>query len=154
MITQFATLLTEEQVERGHAASLDVLENVGLLVRNEKARKRRVKQGCHLDLKTDIVKFPLPAIFFSVSTLADDAPPGHFSLSRYYPALKNCLKPVRGNVPDVSDAQSILKLGFLVAGSEAAYQASSPHHPSLLRGSITPNPGLRLDGVADVLDQK
>ena len=34
----FATLLTQEQVERTHAASLEILEKVGLLVRNEKAR--------------------------------------------------------------------------------------------------------------------
>ena len=33
---------------------------------------------------------------FSTSTLAHDAPPGQFSLARFYPALKNCLKPVRG----------------------------------------------------------
>ena len=192
MITQLTTLLTPEQVERVHEASLEILENVGLLVRNEKARQRLKQHGCQVDLETDIVTFPrqvvehfrtaYPAKFtfhgrdpqydrtipddgpltmtgssapniidpvtgqerrarsddmariahlfnelaacdiFSVSTLADDAPPGHFSLSRYYPALKNCLKPVRGNVPDVVDAQSILKLGFLVAGSEAAYR--------------------------------
>src|SRR5665647_2160552 len=36
---------------------------------------------------------------FSISTLADDAPSGQFSLSRFYPALKNCLKPVRSNTP-------------------------------------------------------
>ena len=34
----FATLLTSDQVERVHQASLEILENVGLLVRNEKAR--------------------------------------------------------------------------------------------------------------------
>ena len=193
MITQYATLLTPEQVERVHEASLEILENVGLLVRNERARERFAKHGCRVDAETEIVKFPrqvvehfrdaYPAKFtfhgrdpqydrtipddgplfmtgssapniidpltgqerrarsddmariahlfnelsaydiFSVSTLADDAPPGHFSLSRYYPALKNCLKPVRGNVPDVAEANSILKLGFLVAGSEAAYRA-------------------------------
>ena len=34
----YAFLLTLEQVERVHDASLEILENVGLLVRNEKAR--------------------------------------------------------------------------------------------------------------------
>jgi trimethylamine--corrinoid protein Co-methyltransferase len=57
---------------------------------------------------------------FSISTLADDAPPGQFSLARFYPALKNCLKPVRGNTPDVGDLKKVLRLGALIAGSEEA----------------------------------
>ena len=36
---------------------------------------------------------------FSISTLADDAPAGQFSLSRYYPSIKNTVKPVRANTP-------------------------------------------------------
>ena len=193
MIAEFAALLTPEQVERIHEASLEILETVGLLVRHEKARKRLAQHGCQVDSETHTVKFPrqviehfraaypptftfhgrdpqfdrtipnagpllmtgssapniidpvsgrerrarsddmariahlfneLPALdIFSVSILCDDARPGHFSLSRYYPALKNTVKPVRGNVPNVDEAQSILKLGFLVAGSEAAYRA-------------------------------
>ena len=59
---------------------------------------------------------------FSVSVLCDDAPEGHFSLSRYYPALKNTVKPVRGNVPSVEEAQKIIELGMIVAGGEAAYR--------------------------------
>jgi len=31
----FAELLTHEQIQQTHAASLEILENVGLLVRNE-----------------------------------------------------------------------------------------------------------------------
>ena len=42
----FATLLTPEQVERTHAASLEILENIGLLVRNEKARRIFARHGC------------------------------------------------------------------------------------------------------------
>lgn len=192
MVTQFATLLTPEQVEQVHEASLEILENVGLLVRHEKARRRLAKHGCRVDLETDVVKFPrrvvehfraaYPPTFtfhardphfdrtipddgplfmtgssapnildpvsgherrarsddmariahlfnelaaldiFSVSVLCDDAPPGHFSLSRYYPALKNTVKPVRGNVPNVDDARKVTRLGMLVAGSEAAYR--------------------------------
>ncbi len=192
MIAQFATLLTTTQIKRVHQASLEILENVGLLVRNPKARQQLAKHGCRVDLESDIVKFPehvvehfraaypptftfygrdpqfdrtipqdgplimtgssapnildpvngqerrarsddmariahlfnqLPALdIFSVPVLCDDAPPGHFSLSRYYPALKNTVKPVRGNVPNLKEAQQIIKLGYLVAGSEAAYR--------------------------------
>lgn len=192
MITQFATLLTPHQVERIHEASLEILENVGLLVRNEKARVLLARHGCPVDSETDIVQFPrrvvehfraaypptftfhgrdpqydrtipddgplamtassapnlidpvtgrerrarsddmariahlfneLPALdLFSVSVLCDDAPEGHFSLSRYYPALKNTVKPVRGNVPDVTEAQKVIRLGELVAGSAAAFR--------------------------------
>jgi trimethylamine--corrinoid protein Co-methyltransferase len=58
---------------------------------------------------------------FSISTLADDAPPGQFTLSRVYPALKNCLKPIRSTATDAEDAEKILKLGYLIAGGEEAY---------------------------------
>ena len=58
---------------------------------------------------------------FSVSTLADDAPPGHYTLARLYPSLKNCLKPVRSNAPDRHDAEQILRIGALIAGSEQAF---------------------------------
>ena len=57
-MTNFATLLTQEQVERIHEASLEILENVGLLVRNEKARAIFAKHGCAVDSETHIVKFP------------------------------------------------------------------------------------------------
>jgi trimethylamine---corrinoid protein Co-methyltransferase len=192
MISTYSTLLTDEQVALVHEASLEILADVGLLVRNEKARRRLARHGCPVDPETQVVKFPrqvvehfraaYPASFtfygrdpdydrtvpadgplimtgssapnivdpvtgqerrarsddmariahlfnelpgldlFSVSILCDDAPEGHFSLSRYYPALKNTVKPVRGNVPSVEEAQKIIKLGFLVAGSEAAYR--------------------------------
>lgn len=58
---------------------------------------------------------------FSISTLADDAPPDQFSLSRFYPALKNCLKPVRTSVVDPREAGQVLKLGELIAGSKEAF---------------------------------
>lgn len=58
---------------------------------------------------------------FSISVLADDAPEGHFNLSRFYPALKNCLKPVRTSVVSVEEAKKILKLGELIAGSPDAF---------------------------------
>lgn len=191
MIT-FATLLTPEQVKRIHEASLEILENVGVLVRNEKARAHFVKHGCRLDAETEIVKFPraivehyraaFPATFtfhgrdpqydrtiprdaplivtgssapnlidpvtgeerraysddiariahlinelpgydvFSISTLAEDAPPGHYSLARLYPALKNCVKPIRCSALNPEDAETALRLGALIAGSEEAYR--------------------------------
>ncbi len=58
---------------------------------------------------------------FSISTLADDAPPGQFSISRFYPALKNCLKPVRSNTPNMKDLMEVIELGTIVAGGKDAY---------------------------------
>jgi trimethylamine--corrinoid protein Co-methyltransferase len=184
-------LLTPEQVERLHEASLEILENVGMLVRNEKARARFARHGCVVDAETHIVKFPravveefrqvFPPTFtfhgrdpqydrtiprdgplivtgssapnvidlatgqerrsraediasiaylvnelpgydvFGIATTADDAPPGQFHTSRFYPALKNCLKPVRGSAPTLEEAEKILELGALIAGSEGAF---------------------------------
>jgi trimethylamine--corrinoid protein Co-methyltransferase len=188
---EFATLLTNEQVQRTHAASLEILENVGLLVRSGKARALFARHGCKVDAETQIVTFPravvekyramLPPTFtfrgrdpkfdrtipqdgpilvtgssapdiidpvtgrerrsrsddiariahlinelpaydvFSVSTLADDAPPGQFTLARLYPALKYCLKPIRSTTKDLEDTETVMRLLFVIAGSEAAY---------------------------------
>lgn len=191
MIT-FATLLTQQQVERTHSASLEILENVGILVRNEKARSIFAQHGCRVDTETQIVKFPpgvvekfrvmLPPTFtfhgrdpkydrtlpqdgpiivtgssapdvidpltghsrrarsddiariahliqelpaydvFSISTLADDALRGQFTLARLYPSLKHCLKPIRSTTRDMDDAASVVQLLYTLAGSEAAYR--------------------------------
>ncbi len=188
----FASFLTEQQVERTHAASLEILENVGLQVRNERARSIFKEHGCRVDSETLIVKFPptvvnqyramLPPTFtfhgrdpkydrtlpqdgpvlvtgssapdiidpgtgqarrarsddiariahliqelpgydiFSISTLADDAPPGQFTLARLYPALKYCLKPVRSTTKDMEDALEVMRLLYIIAGSAGAYQ--------------------------------
>ncbi len=187
----FATLLTQEQVERTHAASLEILANVGLLVRNEKARTIFKQHGCLVDAETQIVKFPpsvvekyramLPSTFtfygrdpksdrtipqdgpilvtgssapdiidpltsrtrrarmddiariaqliqelpaydvFSISTLADDALPGQFTLARLYPALKHCLKPIRTTTKDLEDAAAVMQMLYTIAGSAEAY---------------------------------
>jgi trimethylamine--corrinoid protein Co-methyltransferase len=189
----FAELLTTEQAKRVHEASLEILENVGLLVRHPKAREYLTKRGCPTGSQTDIVKFPrqvveearaaFPPTFtfygrepkydrtlpqhrpvivtgssapnlidpvtgkerraysddiariahlinelpgydvFSVSTLAEDAPPDRFTVTRLYPALKNCLKPIRCSALNPADAERILQLGALVAGSADAYRA-------------------------------
>jgi trimethylamine--corrinoid protein Co-methyltransferase len=58
---------------------------------------------------------------FSISVTADDAPPGQFHLSRFYPALKNCLKPVWGSAPSLEEIGNVLHLGALIAGSEGAF---------------------------------
>ena len=191
-MTNLAALLTPQQVERTHAASLEILENTGLLVRHEKARRLFEKHGCRVDHEKQIVKFPravveqyralMPPTFtfrgrdpkfdrtlpgdgpvvvtgssapdiidpmtgrerrsrsddiariaylihslpgydvFSVSTLAEDAAPGQFTLARLYPALKYCLKPVRITTKDLEDAAKILRLGSLIAGGDEAYR--------------------------------
>jgi trimethylamine--corrinoid protein Co-methyltransferase len=191
MIQTWSALLTQEQVERVHQASLEILEDVGLLVRNERARAIFARHGCQVDSQTERVRLPrsvveeqrshIPPHFtfagrdpqhdrtipgdgpvivtgssapniidpvtgterrarsddiariahlvqelagydvFSISTLADDAPPGLFSISRLYPAAKYCSKPIRASGPP-EDAEKILQFGYLVAGSEAAYR--------------------------------
>lgn len=189
---QYFSYLSDDDINYVHDASLEILEQVGLLVRNQKARKRLAKHGCQVDYATEIVRFPasvvekyramvpptltlrgrdpafdvtfpreLPVIatassapdivdpvsgvtrransddiariahlvnqlpgfdLFSISTLADDAPKDQFSLSRFYPALKNCVKPCRTSVYDVREAEQVLKLGELIAGSREAYR--------------------------------
>lgn len=191
MIHTFATLLSPEQVVRVHDASLEILEQVGMLVRNPRAREIFAAHGGQVDAQSEIVKLPRQVVeryrqmfppdftfcardpqydrtipddspliltgssapniidpvtgyerrarsddlariahlvnelpgydVFSISTLADDAPPGQFSLSRYYPSLKNTVKPLRANTPP-NEAENMLKFAYLVAGSEAAFR--------------------------------
>ncbi len=186
-----ATLLTQEQVERIHEASLEILAEVGMLVRNQKARDIFVTHGALVDEETQIVKLPreivdqfraaFPPSFtfrgrnpdndrtiphdspliltgssapnvidpvtgyerratsadlariahlinelpgfdvFSISTLADDAPAGQFSLSRFYPSIKNTLKPIRANTPP-EEAADMLKLVYTIAGGKTNFQ--------------------------------
>ena len=54
----FAELLTQEQVQRVHEASLEILEEVGLFVRYEPARKVFAQHGCTVDTEKNNVKFP------------------------------------------------------------------------------------------------
>lgn len=188
---QYFTFLDPRDLDRIHEASLEILNEVGLLVRNAKARRRFAEHGARVDEATERVTIPpevverhlamvpptitlrgrdpkydvtfprkLPVIatassapdivdpvsgvtrratshdiarighivneldgfdVFSISVLADDAPEGHFNLSRFYPALKNCLKPVRTSVLNVEEAEKVLKLGELIAGSPEAF---------------------------------
>jgi trimethylamine--corrinoid protein Co-methyltransferase len=188
----YARLLTSPQVERIHDASLEILTDIGLLVRNAKAKEYFAAHGCAVDTETEIVKFPravveeyrklFPTKFtfhardpqydktlpddrpvivtgssapnmidpvtrmerrafsddiariarlinelpgydvFSISTLAEDAPLDRFTVTRLYPTIKNCCKPIRCSATNQQDAEQILQLGALVAGSEQAYR--------------------------------
>lgn len=191
----FAALLTQEQVERIHDASLEILEETGLKVRFEPARELFKKHGCRVE--DERVRFPravveqyrkaVPPSFtfrgrdpkfdktipqdspvivtassapdiidpltgqerraesrdiaqiahlvnelpgydvFSISTLADDAPPDQFTVSRLYPALKYCLKPIRVTTTNMKDTLSVMEMAYMVAGGEEAYK----EHPFL-----------------------
>jgi len=191
----FAELLTKEQVERIHEASLEILEEVGLKVRYEPAREVFAKHGCSVD--GERVKFPrevvekyrkmtppkftfhardpkfdktipddspvivtassapdiidpvtgkerraesgdiariahlineLPAYdMFSISTLAEDAPKDQFTISRLYPTLKYCHKPIRMTTTDHKDTLAVMEMAYIVAGGKEAYK----EHPFL-----------------------
>lgn len=191
----YAELLTQQQVERIHQASLEILEEVGLKVRYEPAREVFAKHGCSVDgervkLPRDVVekyrkmapptfsfhgrdpKFDktipndspvivtassapdiidpvtgkerraesgdiariahlineLPGYdMFSISTLADDAPKDQFTISRLYPALKYCLKPIRATTTDHKDTLAMMEMAYIVAGGKEAYK----EHPFL-----------------------
>jgi trimethylamine--corrinoid protein Co-methyltransferase len=74
---------------------------------------------------------------FSVATLAEDATEGQFSLSRFYPALKNCVKPVMSGVPTPKDVDTLLHLGSIIAGGEAAYR-ERPFMTHLHSSTVSP----------------
>ncbi len=207
----FATALTPEQVVRVHQASLEILEKVGMLVRNAQAQQILARNGCTVDEATQIVRFPrdvvesfrasIPPTFtfyardpeydktlpgdapvivtassapnivdplngqvrratsedlariahlvnalaghdvFSISTLAEDAPPGLFSITRFYTALKNTVKPVRGSGPS-EDFEAILKLAFTIAGERGGLPRPPVRHAPLLPRRVTADDGL------------
>lgn len=216
---RYAELLTPRQVAHIHEASLQILEDVGMLVRHPEAREILAKHGCQVDSESDMVSFPrqvvehfragFPATFtfrgrdpqydvtipndrpviltgcsalnmidpvtgeerrarsddmariahlinelpgydvFSLPVLADDAPPGHFSLSRYYPALKNCLKPLSGDSPNVEETKKIIRLAEMVAGGKEPYRKRPlvTHQSSPCVSPLT----LDVDGTAQLL---
>ena len=191
----FAELLTQEQIEKIHEASLEILQETGMKVRYEPARELFANHGCSVD--GERVKFPreivekyrkmappsftfhardpkfektiprdspvivtassapdiidpvtgkerraesadiariahlineLPGYdMFSISTLADDAPKDQFTISRLYPALKYCLKPIRATTTDHKDTLTMMEMAYIVAGGEEAYK----EHPFL-----------------------
>ncbi len=193
----FAELLTSDQIQRIHEASLEVLQEVGLKVRFGPARELFAQHGCSVDSETLNVKFPrdvvekyrkmappkftfhgrdpkfdktipddgpvivtassapdiidpitgrerraesgdiariahlineLPAYdMFSISTLAEDAPKDQFTISRLYPALKYCVKPIRMTTTDHKDTLATMEMAYMVAGGKDAYK----EHPFL-----------------------
>lgn len=62
----------------------------------------------------------MPGISMYTCTIsATDASLEYRNLERFYPALKNCLKPVRASGVDCpEEAEKILKLGYIVAGGK------------------------------------
>ena len=191
----FAELLTQEQIQKIHEASLEILQETGFKVRYAPARELFAKHGCSVD--GERVKFPREVIekyrkmappsftfpardpkfdktiprdspvivtassapdiidpvtgherraesadiariahlinelpgydMFSISTLADDAPKDQFTISRLYPALKYCLKPIRATTTDHKDTLAMMEMAYIVAGGEEAYK----EHPFL-----------------------
>jgi trimethylamine--corrinoid protein Co-methyltransferase len=191
MAMQNFSYLGDNALDRIHEASLEILDETGLRVRNARARSRFAANGANVDEGKERVCIPpkvverclamvpptitlrgrdpesdvtfprkLPVVatassapdmvdpvsgqvrratsrdianiahvvnaldgfdVFSISVLADDAPEGQFSLSRFYPALKNCTKPVRTSVVTVAEAKQVLKLGELIAGSAESF---------------------------------
>ncbi|MCP4876732.1 MAG: trimethylamine methyltransferase [Gammaproteobacteria bacterium] len=187
----FFSYLNSDDISYVHQSSLEILEEVGLQVRNEKARKRFAEHGAIVNHETEIVRLPATVVekyralvpptitlrgrdpafdvtfprelpvfatassapdivdpvsgvtrrsrsddiariahlvnelpgfdVFSISTLADDAPRDQFSLTRFYAALKNCVKPCRTSVYNIREAEQVIKLGELIAGSKEAF---------------------------------
>ena len=91
---------------------------------------------------------------FSISTLADDAPADQFTISRLYPAIKYCLKPIRVTTTDMKDTMDVMKMTYLVAGGEEAYKAAPVSDPSLLSGCFTIDNGQAFDRECHVLCER
>ena len=191
----YAELLTQEQIQKIHEASLEILQEVGLKVRYAPAREVFAAHGCSVNgervkLPRDVVekyrkmapptftfhgrdpKFDktipqdspvivtassapdiidpatgkerraesgdiariahlineLPGYdMFSISTLADDAPKDQFTISRLYPAIKYCMKPIRATTTDHKDTLAMMEMAYIVAGGKEAYK----EHPFL-----------------------
>ena len=193
----YAELLTQEQIERIHEASLEVLQEVGLKVRYAPARELFAQRGAKTQDDSEFVKLPREVVekyrkmappsftfyardpkfdktiprdspvivtassapdiidpvtgherraesgdiariahlinelpgydMFSISTLADDAPKDQFTISRLYPAIKYCLKPIRATTTDHKDTLAMMEMAYIVAGGEEAYK----EHPFL-----------------------
>ena len=51
-------ILTDDELDELHRATLDVLENTGLLVATDEAQEIYYSHGCKVDKKKNIVKIP------------------------------------------------------------------------------------------------
>ena len=54
----YFSYLTDDDIQYVHESSLEILEEVGLLLRYEKARNRFVEHGAIVDHDTEIVRLP------------------------------------------------------------------------------------------------
>ena len=72
MIKKFAEFLTPKQVERVHDASLEILEKVGMLVRNERAREIFAAHGAKVDHQTQSVTLPRQVVGAGAPLVAGD----------------------------------------------------------------------------------
>lgn len=54
----FFSYLSRDDIQYVHDASLEILAEVGLLVRNQKARGRFAEHGAKVDQQTGIVRIP------------------------------------------------------------------------------------------------
>jgi trimethylamine--corrinoid protein Co-methyltransferase len=88
---------------------------------------------------------------FGISVTADDAPPGRFHLSRFYPALKNCLKPVRGSAPSLDEAEKILRMCTEIAGSKERVLGTTFCDLPVLPGCLAADHGRRIHREADAI---
>ncbi|MCZ7676278.1 MAG: trimethylamine methyltransferase family protein [Roseovarius sp.] len=55
---QFFSYLEPSEIRRVHEASLEILEEVGLLVRSQKARRRFAEHGARVDEANERVRLP------------------------------------------------------------------------------------------------
>ncbi len=58
----YFSFLSQAEIEYVHQSSLEILEETGLLVRNEKARKRFAKHGAIVDHETEMVRIPADVV--------------------------------------------------------------------------------------------
>jgi len=101
----FFSFLQDDEIQYVHQSSLEILEEVVIATASSAPDIVDPVSGItRRSTSDDIARIAhlvneLPGFdVFSISTLADDAPKDQFTLSRFYPALKNCLKPVRTSV--------------------------------------------------------
>jgi len=89
-------------------------------------RERRAESGDIARIAHLINELPAYDVF-SISTLAEDAPADQFTVSRLYPSIKYCAKPIRITTTNMKDTYSVMEMAYTVAGSREAYM----EHPFL-----------------------
>jgi trimethylamine--corrinoid protein Co-methyltransferase len=122
-VKAFANPLGSEEVVRIHEASLEILEQVGLLVHSDKARNCLLRHGCSVDSQTLRVRFPRK----TVEDFRKAFPPSftfHGRDSRYDRVIpKDGPLIVTGSsAPDIIDPET---------GEERRARSNIAHRPSL-----------------------